>query len=211
MEVVPPSTSFAPAEPPNSRAVTRSLVPLKVVPSCVTVVPEVACSGSPRSHWPVVAVSVPFGLVVHPWLVSKSSKKTVTGPGPVTVSDMAALCDSEPLVPLTWKLVVPVGVVPDTFTVNVLLALPPDGGVTDDGTKLQVAPLGRPVHDRLTALLKPFCEVTVQVLVALPPWAAVRLDGLQASVKSGVTEAAGVTVRQVLARPKQALEAPAAT
>ena len=38
-----------------------------------------------------------------------------------------------------------------------------------------------------------------------------RLDGLQETEKSGVTEAAGVTVTQLLARPKQALEAPAAT
>src|SRR5262244_3122487 len=80
MEVVPPSMSLAPTEAPASRPVTRSLTPLTVVPSCM-VPPEVVVSGSPRSHCPVVAVSVPFGFVVQPWLVSKLSKKTVVGGG----------------------------------------------------------------------------------------------------------------------------------
>src|SRR6266540_591691 len=78
MDVTPLSMSLVPTEAPASRPVTRSLTPLTVVPSCM-VPPEVVVSGSPRSHCPVVAVSVPFGLVVHPWLVSKLSKKTVVG------------------------------------------------------------------------------------------------------------------------------------
>src|SRR3954462_1712820 len=80
MEVVPPSTSASPAAAPASRPVTRSLVPETVVASCLAPPEFVAC-GTPRSHWPVVAVSVPAGLVVQPLLVSKSSKKTVTGGG----------------------------------------------------------------------------------------------------------------------------------
>ena len=56
------------------------------------------------------------------------------------------------------------------------------------------------MQDRLTALLNPLVEVTVQVLVPLPPWVTLRLDGLQEMLKSGVAEAAGVTVTQLLTR-----------
>src|SRR4029079_16047841 len=92
MEVTPPSTSFPPAEAPASAAVTRSLTPLGVVPYWVVIPPEVVASGLPRSQRPVVAVSVPLGFRVQPRLVSKLSKKTVTAPGGLTVSDRAALC-----------------------------------------------------------------------------------------------------------------------
>src|SRR5262245_21031098 len=73
IEVLPPSTSNAPALDPASRPVTRSLVPLTVVPSCLAPL-EVVGSGSPRSHSPVVAVSVPLGFGVHPVAVSKLSE-----------------------------------------------------------------------------------------------------------------------------------------
>jgi len=73
MLVTSPSMSWVPASVPASRLVTRSLVPETVVPSCLTP-DELVCCGSPRSHWPVVAVSVPFGLVVQPVAVSNSSK-----------------------------------------------------------------------------------------------------------------------------------------
>ena len=130
---------------------------------------------------------------------------TLSG-GPVTFSVRFALRDRAPLVPFTCTAKLPRLAPELAAKVTVLLALPFAGGVTGLGLAEQVTPAGRPAQARLTALLKPFCDVTVQVLVALPPWAAVRLDGLQAMVKSGVTEAAGVTVRQVLARPKQAFE-----
>ena len=61
MVVVPPSMSKSPAAAPARRPVTRSLTPLTVVPSCLAP-PEVVAAGSPRSHRPVVAVSVPSGL-----------------------------------------------------------------------------------------------------------------------------------------------------
>src|SRR5262245_54973866 len=70
MLVVPPSMSKLPAPVPASRPVTRSLTPETVVPSCLAPL-EVVASGSPRSHAPVVAVSVPLGLVVQPVAVSK--------------------------------------------------------------------------------------------------------------------------------------------
>src|SRR6476620_254982 len=80
MEVVPPSTSFTPADAPARRAVTRSLTPLVVVPSW-RAMPEEVASGSPRSHAPVIAVSVPLGLVVQPVAVSNVSWKTTTTEG----------------------------------------------------------------------------------------------------------------------------------
>ncbi len=70
--VMPPSMSKSPAAAPAAAPVTRSLVPLTVVPSCLAPL-EVVAAGSPRTHWPVVAVSVPDGLIVQPVAVSKVS------------------------------------------------------------------------------------------------------------------------------------------
>jgi hypothetical protein len=44
---------------------------------------EVVASGSPRSHAPVVAVSVPDGLVVQPVAVSRVSDQTTVAGVPV--------------------------------------------------------------------------------------------------------------------------------
>jgi hypothetical protein len=89
---------------------------------------------------------------------------------------------------------------PATDTVNVLFALPFDGGVTELGEKPQLMPLGWPEQERATELEKPLIEDTVVVAVPLLPAEMVRLEGLTATAKSGVTGAPGVTVRQVLAR-----------
>jgi hypothetical protein len=84
----------------------------------------------------------------------------------------------------------------------VLLALPLDGGVTEEGLKLQLDPEGRLAQERLTALEKPPVEVTVHVELVLLPWVTVRLDGLQEMLKSGVgVSAVGTTWTQLLARP----------
>ena len=99
---------------------------------------------------------------------------------------------SEPPVPWAWKLVGARRRRARHRTVSALLALPLAGGVTGSGTKLQVTPAGRPVQDRLTALVKPFCEVTVQVLVPLPPCGdgqARRAAG-EREVRGGVPAAA---------------------
>jgi hypothetical protein len=111
----------------------------------------------------------------------------------VTVSDIDAVRVVAPLVPTTEKPVVPVGVEPETETVSELLAEPLAGGVTDDGLKAHEAPDGRPLHERPTAEEKPPLDVTVQVDPPLPPCAIDRLDGLHATLKSGV--GAEVTVR----------------
>ena len=81
IDVTPPSMSFTPALAPASRAVTRSFTPLVVVPSCFVPL-ELVASGSPRSHAPVAAVSVPFGFVCQPRATSKSSWNTTVPPPP---------------------------------------------------------------------------------------------------------------------------------
>jgi hypothetical protein len=55
-------------------------------------------------------------------------------------------------------------------------------------------------QERLTALLKPPDEVTVQVVPALWPCCTLTLDGLHETAKSGVTVVVGVTVAQLLTR-----------
>jgi hypothetical protein len=123
-----------------------------------------------------------------------------------------ALRTVAPLVPRTWIVVVPVVAVVPAVTVSVVLTVPFEGGVTDEGTKPQETPDGRLAHDIATADEKPPVEVTVQVVVALAPWVTVTLDGLQATEKSGVgAPATGVTEAQFEALPKQADELPAAT
>jgi hypothetical protein len=119
----------------------------------------------------------------------------------LTVSDIGKVWLKAPLVPCTEKLKLPVLALPDAVTVSVLLVLPPDGGVAGLGLNEQLDPDGMPLHERLTALLKPFVDVMVQVLVVFDPWATVRPDGLQEIEKSGVVEAAGVTCSQLLTDP----------
>src|SRR6185503_4778777 len=84
-DVVPPSTSSSPAAPPLS-PVTRQFEPPAQAPSWVAIPDEVAC-GAPRCQAPVVAVSVPLGLVVQPVAVSKPSEKTVVPPPPPPKSE----------------------------------------------------------------------------------------------------------------------------
>src|SRR6185295_390684 len=81
IDVVPPSTSFAPAEAPAGRPVTRQFDPPAQAPSWVVTPDDVAC-GVPRAHCPVVAVSVPLGFVVQPSAVSNPSENTVVDPPP---------------------------------------------------------------------------------------------------------------------------------
>src|SRR6185503_8130099 len=85
--VVPPSMSKSPAPVPAAPPVTRSKLPLTVVPSCLAP-DEVVSAGFARSHAPVVAVSVPPGLVVQPVAVSNVSEYTVVGGVPVPTASV---------------------------------------------------------------------------------------------------------------------------
>jgi len=72
------------------------------------------------------------------------------------------------------------------FTDSVDIAEPPDGGVTEVGDNVQVAPVGHPETLRSTAELKPFNDPTVIVEVPeLPCW-IVREPGDADKEKSGV-------------------------
>ncbi len=70
--VVPPSTSFAPAEEPAAAPVTRARIPETVLPSCLAPPDEVGW-GFATAQRPEVAVSVPAALRTQPRLISRSS------------------------------------------------------------------------------------------------------------------------------------------
>ena len=67
------------------------------------------------------------------------------------------------LVPCSFKVYVPVGVLLVVETVRVELALLLAGGVTDEGLNEQEVIEGQPLTVRATAELNPFSEVTVAV------------------------------------------------
>lgn len=70
--------------------------------------------------------------------------------GGLTMTLAEALREIEPLVPTTENMAVPTGVVAAVVRVSVEV---PDAGAL--GEKLHAAPLGNPVHDRVTGELKP--------------------------------------------------------
>jgi hypothetical protein len=82
---------------------------------------------------PMLIVLVPF----PPWVIVTDAgeaeiEKSGVAAG-VTVSEMLLDRVVAPLVPVAWMVVVPVGVVPDTEIVSVLLTEPLAGGVTGSG------------------------------------------------------------------------------
>jgi hypothetical protein len=85
------------------------------------------------------------------------------GAGVVTVMLTLALWVIDALVPVTWSVYVLAVVDDPTFTVNVDVVEPPDGGVIDVGESVQVEDEGHPETVRATEELKPFSEVTVTV------------------------------------------------
>lgn len=104
-------------------------------------------------------------------------------------------CESEPLVPVIRSVNVPVEAVGAALTVNVDVAVLPDGGVIGLG-RPNVTLLGAdPTHegDKVTAELNPFTDVTVMTAVLLAPWFSATVAGDDPIVKSGT--AAGSTVR----------------
>jgi hypothetical protein len=77
----------------------------------------------------------------------------------VTVSVTVALCVSDPLLPVIVNVALPAGVLDVVFTVSVELF----PGVIDVGLNVPVAPVGKPLTFRLTALLNPFSAPTLTV------------------------------------------------
>ena len=66
--------------------------------------------------------------------------------------------------------------------------------VIEAGLNVPVAPMGRPLTEKLTAELKPFKPVTVGVKVVLLPWVTVCELGDAASVKLAGGLTTSVTV-----------------
>ena len=81
-----------------------------------------------------------------------------------------------PDMPVTVTVAVPVAAVLLAVSVN-LLVLAVLVGLND-----AVTPLGRPVANKLTLPVKPFCGVTVMVLAPLAPCVIVKLFGDAESV-----------------------------
>jgi hypothetical protein len=93
---------------------------------------------------------------------------------------------SEPEVPLTVTVAVPVVAVEEAVSVSVEAALPFAGGVTGLAENDAVTPLGRPEALRVVAELKPFRLLSVMVLVPFEPRVTVSEAGAAAMLKSGV-------------------------
>src|SRR5258708_4695842 len=100
---------------------------------------------------------------------------------------MVVDCTSEPDVPVTVTVLVPVVAVEDAVKVKVDVALPFAGGVTGLVEKAAVTPpLGRPDALSVVAELNPLRLVTVMVLVAVEPRVTLTALGEAATVKPGV-------------------------
>jgi len=84
---------------------------------------------------------------------------------------MVAVCVKLPDVPVTVTVAVPIAAVLLAVNVNVLV---PDVLL---GLNVAVTPPGKPVADKLTLPVKPFCGVTVMVLPPLLPCTRVKLLG----------------------------------
>src|SRR5260370_40355473 len=89
----------------------------------------------------------------------------------VTVKLTVVVLTKRPNEPVTVTVSVPVAALPLAVSVSVLVL------VALLGLNDAVTPLGRPVADRFTLPLKPFCALTVMVLAPLAPCAIVKLFG----------------------------------
>ena len=105
-----------------------------------------------------------------------------------TVREIVVVFVRLPEPPAMVMVTVPVVAVPLAVSVKLLVA------VAGFGLKDGVTPFGKPVADKFTLPLKPFCGVTVIVLPPLAPCAIVTLLGDAEIVKFG----RAVTVRAIV-------------
>jgi hypothetical protein len=110
---------------------------------------------------------------------------------------MVVLWLSEPEVPFTVTVAVPVVALLEAVSVRVEVALPFAAGVTGFFENAAVTPLGRPVTLSVVAELKLFWLVMVMVLFPLLPRFTLREVGEAPMVKFG-DPAAGLTVRAIV-------------
>jgi hypothetical protein len=101
---------------------------------------------------------------------------------------------SDPEVPISSMVVVPVGALRDAVHVIVTVAFPLAGGVTGLAEAVADTPLGNSFTLKSTAELNPFTLVTVRVVDTLPRSTIVNEEGDNDRVKFFVPEEA-FTVR----------------
>jgi hypothetical protein len=135
-----------------------------------------------------VIVLAPF----PPWkkLRLLGAAESVKLPLVFTVKAIVVELPKKPEVPLMVTLTTPTAAVALEVNVTVLVL------VVLAGLNVAVTPLGRPVADSLTALLKPFTGMTVIVLVPTLPCVIVRLLGDAVSENPGI----GPPVGQLLTK-----------
>ena len=97
---------------------------------------------------------------------------------------------SEPEVPISSIVVVPVGARREALQVMVTVALPFAGGVTGLADAVAETPLGNSLTLKSTAELNPFTLVTVRVVDTLPLSSIVNDEGDSDRVKFFVPEEA---------------------
>lgn len=95
---------------------------------------------------------------------------------------------SDPEVPISSMVVVPVGARLEALQVMVTVALPLAGGVTGLAEAVADTPLGNSFTLKSTAELNPFTLVTVRVVEARPPSSIVNEEGDRDKVKFFVPE-----------------------
>jgi hypothetical protein len=114
-----------------------------------------------------VVVVVPFSSTVNELGDNDMVKFGVLDE--VTVSEIVAVCEVEPEVPVIVTVAVPTVAVEEAVSVRVEVALPFAGGVTGFVENVAVTPEGRPLALSVVAESKPPVLVTVMVLVPLLP------------------------------------------
>jgi hypothetical protein len=128
---------------------------------------------------PTVIVLVPLAPWVTVTLLGDAESVKLAGGTAFTVKETAVVLDKLPDVPVIVTMEVAVVAVLLAESVSVLVLVVPLG--LNDA----VTPLGKPLADKLTLPLNPFCGATVIVLVPLAPCAIVRLLGDAESEKFG--------------------------
>ena len=104
---------------------------------------------------------------------------------------------SDPEVPISSMVVVPVGARREALHVMVTFTLPLAGGVTGLAEAVADTPLGNSFTLKVTAELNPFTLVTVRVVDVLPFSSTVNEEGTSDIVKFFVPEEA-FTVRVIV-------------
>ena len=107
--------------------------------------------------------------------------------------------DSEPELPVTVTVKLPVGVEDWVVTVSVAVALPPEVRETDDGFNETLGPLGEMFEESVTVPPNPPVLASVIVDDPEPPGTIWKVEGLEVMVKSGVGGCVTVTVWDAVA------------